>query len=84
MGFCLIWGCGADLQFGIYSDAGSATCAGYPGSRGYEAVDAADFASWGVDYLKCVVQEWPGEKDYNCKAGTSGHLSLHYRELEHR
>jgi alpha-galactosidase len=32
-----------------YRDAGTATCAGYPGSLGYEAIDAATFSSWGVD-----------------------------------
>jgi alpha-galactosidase len=37
------------LKFGIYSDAGSATCAGYPASLGYEDIDAATFAEWGVD-----------------------------------
>ncbi|KAJ7188320.1 glycoside hydrolase [Mycena filopes] len=40
------------LKFGIYSDAGTATCAGFPGSLGFEAVDAATFSAWGVDYLK--------------------------------
>ena len=40
------------LLFGIYSDAGSKTCAGRPGSRGYEYQDARTYASWGVDYLK--------------------------------
>jgi alpha-galactosidase len=41
------------LKFGIYTDAGTMTCSGaQPGSYGYEAVDAADFASWGVDYVK--------------------------------
>ncbi|KAG8807266.1 hypothetical protein FRC17_004548, partial [Serendipita sp. 399] len=40
------------LLFGIYGDAGTATCAGFPGSLGYEAIDAATFSSWGVDYLK--------------------------------
>lgn len=39
------------LKFGIYSDAGTKTCAGYPGSLGHEDTDAAAFASWGVDYL---------------------------------
>ena len=48
-----IAGC-AGLKFGMYSDAGAATCAGYPGSRGYEEVDAQDFTSWGIDYLKWV------------------------------
>lgn len=40
------------LKFGIYSDGGALTCAGYPGSGGYEFVDAATFAEWGVDYIK--------------------------------
>ena len=40
------------LKFGVYSDAGAKTCEGRPGSNGYEAIDAAQYASWGVDYLK--------------------------------
>ncbi len=40
------------LKFGIYSDTGSKTCAGRPGSRGYEFQDARQYAAWGVDYLK--------------------------------
>ena len=40
------------LKLGIYEDAGTATCAGYPGSYGHEQQDANLFASWGVDYLK--------------------------------
>ncbi len=40
------------LKFGIYSDAGTKTCAGRPGSRGHEYQDAIMYASWGVDYLK--------------------------------
>lgn len=40
------------LKFGIYSDAGTMTCAGFPGSYGYERVDAKTFADWGVDLLK--------------------------------
>ncbi|BAV09480.1 alpha-galactosidase [Filimonas lacunae] len=40
------------LKLGIYSDAGSQTCGGRPGSRGYEFQDALTYASWGVDYLK--------------------------------
>ena len=40
------------LKLGIYEDAGTATCAGYPGSLGHEQQDADTFASWGVDYLK--------------------------------
>jgi alpha-galactosidase len=40
------------LKLGIYEDAGTATCAGYPGSLGHETTDAQTFADWGVDYLK--------------------------------
>jgi len=40
------------LKFGIYNCAGTKTCAGYPGTHGYEYQDARLYASWGVDYLK--------------------------------
>jgi len=40
------------LKFGIYSDAGTKTCQGRPGSRGYEFQDARTYAAWGVDYVK--------------------------------
>ncbi|KAH8812088.1 putative alpha-galactosidase B [Xylogone sp. PMI_703] len=40
------------LKIGIYSSAGTQTCAGYPASIGYESIDAATFAAWGIDYLK--------------------------------
>jgi alpha-galactosidase len=40
------------LKFGIYSDAGTKTCAGRPGSMGHEYQDALQYARWGVDYLK--------------------------------
>jgi alpha-galactosidase len=40
------------LKYGIYSDAGSSTCRGRPGSKGHELQDARTYADWGVDYLK--------------------------------
>ena len=40
------------LKLGIYEDAGTHTCKGYPGSLGHEYQDAKQFASWNVDYLK--------------------------------
>jgi len=40
------------LKFGLYNCAGTKTCAGYPGTRGYEYQDARQYAAWGVDYLK--------------------------------
>lgn len=40
------------LKFGMYSCAGTKTCAGYPSSFDHEFVDAQTFADFGVDYLK--------------------------------
>ncbi|GHU72195.1 hypothetical protein FACS1894184_19820 [Clostridia bacterium] len=40
------------LKFGMYSCAGTRTCADYPASFEHEFQDAETFASWGVDYLK--------------------------------
>ena len=55
------------LKLGIYSDAGTQTCAGYPGSLGHEDLDAQTFADWGVDYLKydnCYNQSDGSRADY--------------------
>lgn len=41
------------LKVGIYSDAGSQTCGGFEGSLGYEDIDAATFAKWGIDCTCC-------------------------------
>lgn len=43
------------LRFGIYTDAGTMTCAKRPGSIGHEFQDAQQYANWGVDYLK---EDW--------------------------
>src|SRR4051812_9692648 len=40
------------LKFGLYNCAGTKTCAGYPGTRGYEYQDARFYASMEIDYLK--------------------------------
>lgn len=40
------------LKFGMYSCAGTLTCAGYPGSFDHEWDDAQSFAEWEVDFLK--------------------------------
>ena len=40
------------LKFGLYSDAGTHTCAGRPGSLGYEEIDAKTYSDWEVDYIK--------------------------------
>ena len=56
------------LKFGIYSDAGMRTCAGRSGSRGYEFQDAAQYARWGVDYLK---YDWCNTGTQNAQASYS-------------
>ena len=43
---------GKKLRFGIYSDAGTQTCGGFPGSEGHEVLDADTIAGFGADYLK--------------------------------
>src|SRR5688572_14960283 len=43
---------GLGLRFGIYTDVGTKTCQGWPGSLGYEFRDALRFAEWGADYVK--------------------------------
>lgn len=40
------------LKMGIYSDAGTMTCGRCFGSYGYENIDAAEYARWGIDLLK--------------------------------
>jgi len=40
------------LKFGLYNCAGTKTCAGYPGTRGYEYQDARFYADLGIDFLK--------------------------------
>jgi len=55
------------LKFGVYSSAGSMTCEKRAGSLGYEMLDAHDYASWGVDYLKydnCFNENVPAMERY--------------------
>ena len=40
------------LKVGIYTDAGTNTCEGRPGSLNHELQDAKTYAQWGVDYVK--------------------------------
>lgn len=56
---------GKGLKFGIYSCAGSKTCAGRPGGRGHEFQDALMYARWGVDYLK---YDWCNTTTQDAKA----------------
>ena len=37
---------------GLTTSAGDKTCHGMAGSLGSEAIDAQDFADWGVHYVK--------------------------------
>ncbi|WPH02471.1 putative alpha-galactosidase [Acrodontium crateriforme] len=60
------------FHFGIYEDAGNATCGGYPGSLGYEAIDAKTFGDWGIDYLKLDA--------CNIDPFTAGHYKQLYRK----
>jgi alpha-galactosidase len=48
------------LKLGIYTDIGTATCEGRPGSHGYEVKDANQYAAWGVDYVKVDWCNTPG------------------------
>lgn len=52
------------LKFGLYNCAGTKTCAGYPGTRGYEYQDARYYASLGIDYLKF---DWCNTDGINAK-----------------
>lgn len=52
------------LKFGLYNCAGTKTCAGYPGTRGYEYQDARFYARMGVDYLK---YDWCNTEGINAK-----------------
>ncbi len=52
------------LKFGLYNCAGTKTCAGYPGTRGYEYQDARFYAAVGIDYLKF---DWCNTDGINAK-----------------
>ena len=63
------------LKFGLYNCAGTKTCAGYPGTRGYEYQDARFYASLGIDYLK---YDWCNTEGINAKeAYTTMSKALH-------
>lgn len=52
------------LKFGLYNCAGTLTCAGYPGTRGYEYQDARYYASLEIDFLK---YDWCSTEGINAK-----------------
>jgi alpha-N-acetylgalactosaminidase len=53
------------LKFGVYTDYGTLTCMGRPGSYGFEAADARQFAAWGVDMVKMDGCYKPDNASYN-------------------
>ncbi len=62
---------GKGLKLGIYSDRGTMTCGGRPGSHGYETQDANTYATWGMDYLKydnCYSNATTIQADYTAMA----------------
>ncbi|KAI0690524.1 glycoside hydrolase superfamily [Cytidiella melzeri] len=73
------------LKFGIYSDAGTTTCAGFPGSLGNEATDAATFSEWGVDYLKydnCAVPaNWSDSSTPQNNDWYNSNSAIRYRQM---
>ena len=55
------------LKLGLYTDIGTATCQGRPGSHGYEVKDANQYAAWGVDYVKvdwCYTPNYDAPSSY--------------------
>jgi alpha-galactosidase len=56
---------GKGLLFGIYTDAGTKTCQGRPGTLDHEVLDARTYASWGVDYVK---EDWCNARGLNAPA----------------
>ncbi|QRV89573.1 hypothetical protein RhiJN_17591 [Ceratobasidium sp. AG-Ba] len=74
------------LSIGIYSDAGTKTCAGYPGSLGYETIDAQTWAEWGIDYLKYDNCNVPGNWSDNNNVPSNydwynSNSALRYRQM---
>ncbi|GEP50927.1 hypothetical protein FNO01nite_15990 [Flavobacterium noncentrifugens] len=52
------------LKFGLYNCAGTKTCGGYPGTRGYEYQDARFYAGLNIDFLK---YDWCNTEGINSK-----------------
>jgi len=63
---------GLGLKFGLYTDRGTATCQGRPGSYGYEQLDAQTYASWGVDFVK----------NDDCNIPSGGDANTDYGKME--
>jgi|GEM_PF-586819 len=65
------------LKLGIYSSPGPLTCAGFTASYGFERQDAAQYAAWGIDYLK---YDWCSYGSIE-KGRTPGGLQKPYRVM---
>ena len=68
------------LKFGLYTVGGPSTCAGFPGSAGYEVLDANTYASWGVDYVKfegCDLPWWELNPNQQTMSLRMGEALLH-------
>lgn len=48
---------------GIYSDSGTLSCGGYPGTLDHEELDLKTFSDWGFDYLKLDGCYVPGDSE---------------------
>lgn len=55
---------GRGLKFGLYTDLGTKTCEGRPGSLGHHDIDARTYAEWEIDYIKV---DWCNADDLNAK-----------------
>jgi alpha-galactosidase len=58
---------GKGLKAGLYTDLGTETCAGRPGTLGHEKIDAQTYAKWQFDYVKvdnCNSNSVPPEERY--------------------
>ena len=56
---------GKGLKFGLYTDLGTKTCEGRPGSLGFHDLDARTYAEWEIDYIKV---DWCNADDLDARA----------------
>ena len=58
---------GKGLKFGLYTDLGTKTCEGRPGSLGHHEIDARTYAEWEIDYIKvdwCNADDLDAREEY--------------------
>jgi len=66
------------LKLGLYSDVGLMTCQKRPGGKHFEAIDAATYAEWGIDYLKYDFCFLPKSCDQNVDNRKTRSLAMSY------